>query len=69
VHDRVFSALEDARSASVDFYVAESPAMLPDSKSLGDRKNTTVGVGAVRGDSRTYGKGQYWLVIIYAATR
>ncbi|HEX8439411.1 CAP domain-containing protein [Archangium sp.] len=69
VHDRVFSTLEEARSASVDFYVTESPSLLPDSKSLGDRKNTTVGVGAVRGDSRTYGKGQYWLVIIYAATR
>ncbi|MFY0566779.1 CAP domain-containing protein [Archangium lansingense] len=69
VHDRVFSALDSAKSASVDFYVAESPALLPDSKSLGDRKNTVVGVGAVRGDSRTYGQGQYWMVIIYAATR
>jgi uncharacterized protein YkwD len=69
VHDRVFAALETVKSASVDFYVAESPALLPDSKSLGDRKNTQVGVGTVRGDSRTYGKGQYWMVIIYAATR
>ncbi|AKJ03152.1 hypothetical protein ATI61_118177 [Archangium gephyra] len=69
VHERVFSALESAKSASVDFYVAESPSLLPDSKSLGDRKNTQVGVGAVRGDSRTYGPGQYWMVIIYAATR
>ncbi|HEX5749064.1 MAG TPA: CAP domain-containing protein [Archangium sp.] len=69
VHDRVFSALESAKSASVDFYVAESPSLLPDSKSLGDRKNTQVGVGVVRGDSRTYGPGQYWMVIIYAATR
>lgn len=69
VHDRVFSALDSAKSASVDFYVAESPSLLPDSKSLGDRKNTLVGVGAVRGDSRTYGQGQYWMVIIYAATR
>jgi uncharacterized protein YkwD len=66
VHDRVFQALEQARSASVDFYVAESPSLLPSSRSLGDRKNTLVGVGAVRGDSRTYGKGQYWMVIIYA---
>jgi uncharacterized protein YkwD len=69
VHDRVFESLDKAKSASVDFYVAESPSLLPDSKSLGDRKNTVVGVGAVRGDSRTYGKGQYWMVIIYAATR
>jgi uncharacterized protein YkwD len=69
VHDRVFSTLESTKSASVDFYVAESPSLLPDSKGLGDRKNTQVGVGAVRGDSRTYGPGQYWMVIIYAATR
>lgn len=69
VHDRVFSALDTAKSASVDFYVADSPTLIPDSKSLGDRKNTLVGVGAVRGDSRTYGKGQYWMVIIYTATR
>ncbi|MFE8599485.1 CAP domain-containing protein [Archangium violaceum] len=69
VHDRIFSALESAKTASVDFYVAESPSLLPDSKSLGDRKNTQVGVGAVRGDSRTYGPGQYWMVVIYAATR
>ncbi|WNG36363.1 CAP domain-containing protein [Archangium violaceum] len=69
VHERVFEALDKAKSASVDFYVAESPSLLPDSKNLGERKNTLVGVGAVRGDSRTYGKGQYWMVIIYAATR
>ncbi|OJT21451.1 hypothetical protein BO221_26905 [Archangium sp. Cb G35] len=69
VHDRVFSTLQSVKSASVDFYVAESPSTLPDSKSLGDRKNTQFGVGAVRGDSRTYGPGQYWMVIIYAATR
>ena len=69
VHDRVFSAVEDAKSASVDFFVADSPSLLPDSKSLGERKNTLVGVGAVRGDSRTYGKGQYWMVVIYASTR
>lgn len=69
LHERVFESLDQARTASVDFYVAESPSLLPDSKSLGDRKNTLVGVGAVRGDSRTYGKGQYWIVVIYAAVR
>ncbi len=25
-----------------------------------------VGIGAVRGDSPTYGKGRYWVVVIYA---
>jgi uncharacterized protein YkwD len=69
VHDRIFQGLKQARSSSVDFYVAERPSLLSRSKSLGDRKNTLVGVGIVRGDSRTYGKGQFWMVIIYAATR
>jgi uncharacterized protein YkwD len=70
VHERVFRALDDnARSASVDFYVTDSPARLPDSKNLSDRKTTVIGVGTVRGDSPTYGEGQYWVVVIYAATR
>ena len=68
VHERVFQALEQAQSASVDVYVSESPNLLPDSHNLAERKNSLVGVGAVRGDSRTYGKGQYWMVVIYAAT-
>ncbi|ATB38793.1 hypothetical protein CYFUS_004228 [Cystobacter fuscus] len=70
VHERVFRALNDnARSASVDFYVTDNPSRLPDSKNLADRKTTVMGVGTVRGDSPTYGEGRYWVVVIYAATR
>jgi uncharacterized protein YkwD len=69
LHERVFSVLEEPRSAAVDSYVDDSPSRLPDSKNLGDRQNTLVGVGVVRGDSRTYGKGQYWMVVIYASSR
>ncbi len=69
LHDRVFAALEQARSAAVDLYVAESPSQLPESRSLGDRQNTLVGVGVLRGDSQKYGKGLYWTVVIYAAPR
>jgi uncharacterized protein YkwD len=69
VHERVFRALNDnARSASVDFYVTDNPSRLPDSKNLADRKTTVMGVGTVRGDSPTYGEGRYWVVVIYAAT-
>ncbi|WP_375773244.1 CAP domain-containing protein [Archangium gephyra] len=69
VHDRVTSTLDTAKSTTVGMYVKESPALLPDSKGLGNPQNTQVGVGVVRGDSRTYGQGQYWMVVIYAATR
>jgi len=69
VHERIFDTVEGARSASVDFYVTDSPSALPDSKNLGERKNTVMGVGTVKGDSPTLGKGRYWVVVIYAATR
>lgn len=69
VHDRVFKAVQSARSAAVDFYVAESPTTVPESKSLLDARNTRVGVGLVRGDSRTFGKDRYWVVVIYTTPR
>jgi hypothetical protein len=34
-----------------------------------DARNTQVGVGVVRGDSRTFGKDRYWVVVIYTAPR
>lgn len=66
VHERVFQLMGDARSAAVDFYVSDDPAALPTSRSLEDQKNDRVGVGAVRGDSRTYGTEKYWVVVVYA---
>jgi hypothetical protein len=69
LHERIFAELNDISSTSVDFFVSESPELITASKSLADRKNNRVGIGAVRGDSATYGKGKYWVVVIYAAAR
>jgi uncharacterized protein YkwD len=69
LHERVFEAVKDVRSASVDLYVTEDPSALPESRSLHEARNDRVGLAAVRGDSRTYGKNRYWVVVIYAATR
>jgi uncharacterized protein YkwD len=69
VHERVFKALADVKSAAVDFYVAEDPTTVPESKSLLDARNTRVGVGAIRGDSPSFGKSKYWVVVIYTTPR
>ncbi|WP_186002209.1 MULTISPECIES: CAP domain-containing protein [Corallococcus] len=67
LHERVFSALPDAGTASVDFFVVGDPSALPESRSLAAATNTRVGVGLVRGDSKRFGQGQYWVAVIYAA--
>jgi uncharacterized protein YkwD len=67
LHERVFSALPDAGTASVDFFVVGDPSALPESRSLATATNTRVGVGLVRGNSRRFGQGQYWVAVIYAA--
>ncbi len=69
VHDRVFKAMVDVATAAVDFYVAEDPTTVPESKSLLDPRNTQVGVGIVRGDSQSFGKAKYWVVVIYTTPR
>lgn len=69
VHERVFQSVPNARSAAVDIYVAEDPTAAPESKSLLDARNSQVGVGLVRGDSATFGKGRYWVVVIYTTPR
>jgi len=66
LHDRVFRALPDAKSTSVDLVIAEGLAHLPDSKALADARNDTFAIGSVKGDSARYGKEKFWLVIIYA---
>jgi uncharacterized protein YkwD len=69
VHERVFGAVQNARSAAVDIYVAEDPTAAPESKSLLDARNSQVGVGIIRGDSPSFGKDRYWVVVIYTTTR
>lgn len=69
LHDKIFAADDELESAAVDFYVADSPAMITESKNLGDPRSTLVGVGVAKGDSPTYGKGKYWVVVVYASPR
>ncbi len=69
LHERVFAAMNDIGTTAVDFFIVESPASLADSKNLADRRNDRVGIGAIQGDSKTYGKGKYWVVVIYAAPK
>jgi hypothetical protein len=69
IDTQVFGAMTEARAASADLYVARDLAALPASRGLRDSRYSLVGIGAVRGDSPTYGKGRYWVVVIYAGLR
>ncbi|SES80734.1 CAP domain-containing protein [Stigmatella erecta] len=69
LHERVFQALPQVGTAAADFYVAEDPTALPESKNLLDARNTQAGVGVLRGNSKTFGKDRYWVVVIYTAPR
>jgi uncharacterized protein YkwD len=66
IDSQVFGALTDARTTSADLYVAQDLGALPPSRGLREARYSLVGIGAVRGDSPTYGKGRYWVVVIYA---
>ncbi len=69
LHERVFAQLDDVKAASVDFFIADSPALIEASKAAGEADNRLVGIGAVKGDSARYGADKYWVVVIYAARR
>ncbi|MGZ6081688.1 MAG: CAP domain-containing protein, partial [Myxococcaceae bacterium] len=66
IDSQVFGVLSEARTASADLYVARDLGALPPSRGLKEARYSMVGIGAVRGDSPTYGKGRYWVVVIYA---
>lgn len=66
IDSQVFGVLSEARTASADLYVASDLGALPPSRGLREARYSLVGIGAVRGDSPTYGKGRYWVVVIYA---
>lgn len=68
VHERVFAALPQVKSAAVELYVADDPGQVPDSAALADPRNALVGVGLVRGDSKSHGSDRLWMVVIYAAS-
>ena len=69
LHDRVFAARDDLASATVDFFVADNPTLITDSKNLVDPHASVVGVGVVKGDSPTFGKDKYWVVVVYGTLR
>jgi hypothetical protein len=69
LHDRVFAARDDLASATVDFFVADNPSLITDSKNLADPHASLVGVGVVKGDSPTFGKDKYWVVVVYGTLR
>lgn len=69
IHDRVLEAMDDVASTSADFFVADSPALITDSKNLLDPQNDQVGVATVRTDSPRFGPGKYWVLVVYAASR
>lgn len=66
LHDRVFAARADVSRAAADMFVADSPALITDSRNLSDKANALVGVGVVQGDSPTHGRSRFWVVVIYA---
>ena len=66
IDSQVFGVLSEARATSADLYVARDLGALPPSRGLREARYSLVGIGAVRGDSPTYGKGRYWVVVIYA---
>jgi uncharacterized protein YkwD len=68
-YERAQQAMQDIRTSTVDIYVNKVPTPFQESKNLLDARYTHVGVGVIRGDSPTYGKGQYWVVVIYTAAR
>lgn len=65
LQDRAFEALPDLGAVAVDLFVADTPKVGGESKNLGELKNRVVGVGVAKGDSARYGKGRYWIVVIY----
>jgi uncharacterized protein YkwD len=67
LHERVFAALSDAGSAAIDLFVADSVVPPTHTGAAVDARQTYIGIGAVKGDSAKYGRGHYWVVVIYAA--
>ncbi|MBX7116864.1 MAG: CAP domain-containing protein [Myxococcaceae bacterium] len=69
LHERAFELVSDARSAAVDVYVAETPAEISQSKNVLNAAYDRVGVGLLKGNSQTYGKNRYWMVVLFVSTR
>jgi uncharacterized protein YkwD len=69
LHERVFTALSDVGSAAVDVFIVDAPVPSTDTRAAADARQGYVGIGAVKGDSPRFGRGHYWMVVIYAVLR
>lgn len=69
LHERAFAADEALAGVSVDVLVTGAPRLGPGGKNLSDPRQQVVGVGVVQGDSRQYGAGRFWVVVIYGVRR
>ncbi len=67
--ERAFELVDSLSSVSVDVLVADTPRLAGESKNLSAATNRQVGVGLVKGDSPRFGRGRYWIVVIYGAQR
>ena len=69
LQQKVFAALSDAQSTSVDLFVADQPTFVPESQSMRRAGNTRVGVGAVKGRTEGDEHDKYWVIVIYAGKK
>jgi hypothetical protein len=69
LEQRVFAAVADAETTSMDLFVADQATFVPESPALKRRTNTRVGVGAVKGRSPGIDREKLWVVVIYTGSR
>lgn len=62
----VLDSVPGLRSAAADLVVAGSPEDARASKNLTDARWTRFGVGAIYANSKQYGPGRLWVLIVYA---
>jgi uncharacterized protein YkwD len=66
---RVFAAVEDAETTSMDLFLADHATFVPESPALKRRTNNRVGVGAVKGRAPGIDREKLWVVVIYTGSR
>jgi uncharacterized protein YkwD len=67
--ERAFALMDDLNGVAVDVMVLDAPRLGGESKNLSAATNRMVGVGLVKGDSPRFGRGRYWIVVIYGSPR
>lgn len=67
--ERAFALMDELNGVAVDVMVVDAPRLGSESKNLAAPGNRMVGVGLVKGDSPRFGRGRYWIVVIYGAPR